>query len=302
VACYHPLKAWKTTGKTARGKAEIVFNQPNGFALPVELACGQCIGCRIDKSQQWATRINHEAQFHAHKCFLTLTYSPQNLPAGASLVPRDLTLFLKRLRKAHSATRMRYFACGEYGDTTARPHYHVILFGYDFPDKREHSKTGQGHQQFTSEELDKLWGLGQCIIGSVNWSSAAYVARYVIKKINGEKANEHYKSINQQTGEIFDREHEFIRMSRRPGIGAEFSQNFASDLYPSDFTVVQGKRKKIPAYYDKQLEKSNPDLHAVIKSSRSAQAKKRSADNTPERRAVREEVQKSRLSQLKRNI
>lgn len=296
MACYHPLKAWKTTD------GRILFNKGPEFSVPLELACGQCIGCRIDRSQQWATRINHEAQFHEKKCFITLTYSPEKLPPTGSLVPRDLTLFLKKLRKAYSAIPMRYFACGEYGDTTGRAHYHLILFGYDFPDKRQHSKTSRGDTLFVSDELDKIWGLGKCWIGSVTWSSAAYVARYVIKKVNGEKANEHYRKIDPETGEIHQLQPEFIRMSRRPGIGNQFFEKFTGDLYPSDFTVVSGKKKKIPRYYDRQLEKNDPQLLEVIKSGRSTDAKKRKHENTPERRAARETVQKARLTQLKRTL
>lgn len=303
MPCYHPLKAWKTTGKSRYGKAEIVFNQPDGFAVPLELACGQCIGCRIDRSQQWATRLNHEAQFHKEKSFLTLTYSPEHLPEGGTLVPKHLTDFLKRLRFRYRSRRLRYFACGEYGDTTARPHYHLILFGLEFlEDRKQHSKNQRGDVLYTSETLDAIWSLGKCWIGSVSWSSAAYVARYVIKKINGEKAHEHYQKTDPSTGEIFQIEPEFIRMSRRPGIGAEFLESFKSDLYPSDFAVVSGKKKKVPRYYDRQIEAADPALHASIKSGRSASAKKRSADNTPERRAAREQVQISRLSQLKRKL
>lgn len=296
MACYHPLKAFKTTD------GRILFNKGPEFSVPLELACGQCIGCRIDKSQQWATRINHEAQFHQDKVFLTLTYAPEKLPPLGTLVPRDLTLFLKRLRFKHPSARIRYFACGEYGENTARPHYHVILFGYSFPDKRPHSKTGQGHQQYVSEELDQIWSHGQCMIGSVNWSSAAYVARYVIKKVNGAKADEHYRKLDPETGELVPIHPEFIRMSRRPGIGAEFYEKFKGDLYPSDFAVVSGKKKTVPRYYDRLLEKENSGLHEDIKSGRSANAKKRKHENTPERRAARETVQKARLNQLKRTL
>lgn len=296
MACFHPLKAYKTTD------GRIIFDKGLEFSVPIELACGQCIGCRIQRSQEWATRITHEAQFHAERCFLTLTYANKHLPPWGTLVPRDLTLFLKRLRFAHKDRLIRYFACGEYGENTERPHYHVILFGYSFPDKREHSKNGQGHQQFVSEELDKIWGYGNCLIGSVNWSSAAYVARYTLKKVNGERANEHYRKVDYETGEIHQLEPEFIRMSRRPGIGAQWFERYSGDLYPGDVAVIGGKKKRVPRYYDKQLEKIDPAALADIKSARKASAKKRKADNTPERRAVREEVQKARIQKLKRKI
>jgi len=300
MACFHPLKGFKPRGGTGRP----VFGRKGGgdVTQPITVPCGQCIGCRIDRSQQWATRITQEAQFHTRKVFLTLTYSPENVPEGNSLSLADLQKFLKRLRKKHTGTLIRYFACGEYGDTTLRPHYHLILFGYDFPDKRSHSKTPRGDQLWISDELDEIWKLGQCWIGSVSWTSAAYVARYVIKKVNGERASDHYRTVNTETGETYERKPEFIVMSRRPGIGSEFFANFKGDLYPSDFAVIQGKRKKVPGYYDKQLEKENPVLLESVKSRRSTDALKRWQDNTDARLKVREEVLRSKLSTLKRKL
>lgn len=302
MPCFSPLHGYKSAQTNSSGKRSVVFQKKGAFVdLPVTVPCGQCIGCRIDRSQQWATRITHEAQFHTQKVFLTLTYSEENLPEGGTLVLQHLQLFLKRLRK-QSGKKIRYFACGEYGDSTDRPHYHIILFGLDFPDKRQHSKNERGDPLFVSETLDTIWGKGNCWIGAVSWSSAAYVARYVIKKVNGEKAVEHYKSVNIHTGEIFSRKPEFIVMSRRPGIGSEFFAKFQTDLYPSDLAIVGGKPKKVPKFYDKQLEKQSPAVHLRLKSRRTAKAKGQADNNTPERLQIREEVTRSKISTLKRKL
>lgn len=305
MTCYHPLKAFKTTEKTVRGRNSIVFTQPNGFSVPIELPCGKCIGCRIDRSQQWATRLMQEAQFHEYKIFITLTYDDEHLPKGGTLVKRDYQLFMKRLRKRFSDVKIRFFACGEYGDQTDRPHYHAILYGIDFADKKifERGKDGINHT-YTSETLRNLWGLGHVHIGSLTWTSAAYVARYVIKKVGGPMADEHYRRTDLTTGEQYQLQPEYINMSTKPGIGAKFYEKYQSDIYPSDFLIVQGKRKKVPAYYDRKLDAENPEFLEQIKSRRSAKARTPTAraNSTPARLQARETCQKAKLKSLKRKL
>jgi len=193
--------------------------------------------------------------------------------------------------------------CGEYGDQTNRPHYHAMLFGLDLPDKKVHSGTGE-RTLYTSPTLEKMWGFGHVLIGSVSWASAAYVARYVIKKRNGEHAKEWYRVVDPDTGETFDRLPEYINMSTQPGIGKQFYEKFKTDLYPSDFAIVAGKRKKVPAYYDRQLDKDSPETLQEIKHARKQRAREpaRRENSTPERLLVRETVQKARLNQLKRKL
>ena len=152
--------------------------------------CGQCIGCRIDRSRQWAARCVHEAQLHTDNCFLTLTYADEHLPKHNSVSVKELQLFMRYLRRAIYPTKVRFFACGEYGDQFNRPHYHIALFGYDFPDKELFTKR-RANNLYISETLNKIWGKGHCSIGELNYQSAAYIARYVVKKINGDRAFEH---------------------------------------------------------------------------------------------------------------
>ncbi|QXP08379.1 MAG: replication initiator protein [Arizlama microvirus] len=287
MPCYHPIEVPR------RGHTD----------LTVQVACGRCIGCRLDKSRDWATRCVHEASLHEDSCFVTLTYSDEKLPPGGSLRPRDFTLFMKRLRKARSASRIRFFHCGEYGERTARPHYHALLFGVSFPDKRTCSKGD--FPLYSSQELDKLWGHGTCTIGALTHQSAAYCARYVMKKVSGDLAPDHYRYTDPATGEVFDLHHEYATMSRRPGLGHDWVHKFMDEVYHGDFVATKdGGQVPVPVYYDNELRRTDPDRLERIKKQRFARAisPKERANSTPRRLAVREEVKKSAISQLRRKL
>lgn len=135
MPCYFPMQGFRSKTLTDNGKRKIVFSKNQGFEdLPVTLPCGQCIGCRLEHSRQWAIRCLHEASLHEHNCFLTLTFDDEHLPKSESLDVRDLQLFMKRLRKEYGKG-IRFYACGEYGEKYYRPHYHLCLFNHDFHDK-----------------------------------------------------------------------------------------------------------------------------------------------------------------------
>lgn len=208
---------------------------------------------------------------------------------------------MKKLRQYYAPKKFRFYMCGEYGDEGGRPHYHALLFGLDFEDKTIHSREGE-KTHYTSETLRKIWGLGHVLIGPVTQKTAAYCARYNLKKVTGERAIEHYQRVNSETGEIYWLLPEYTNMSRMPGIGKGWFDKFKSDVYPSDFMVDKGKKYQVPKYYDKQLEKENPDLHKTIKRKRIKRALKRAADNTPQRLAVREECLTAKTKTLKRKL
>lgn len=243
----------------------------------------------------------HEKQMHELSCFITLTYSPENLPEGGNLQKRDFQLFMKRLRKEHSS-RIRFFHCGEYGENFSRPHYHAILFGIDFADKKRHSVNSQGDTLYTSETLTKLWGKGHCLIGQVTKASCEYVARYVTKKINGPKALEHYQRVDLLTGEVTTVVPEYVTMSLKPGIGASFYEQFKGDIFPRDSVVVRGKQTQVPAYYTRLLARESEEATRKIKAARIRRASKHKANQTPERLAVRETCRQARISKLSRNL
>jgi len=258
---------------------------------PIEVPCGQCIGCRLERSRQWAIRCVHESSLYEANSFITLTYDDKNMPTNASLKKRDFQLFMKRLRKYYTPRKIRFFHCGEYGDKLGRPHYHAIIFNLDFEDKIPYKKQNE-NQLYVSPILEKIWGKGFCIIGDVTFESAAYVARYVVKKINGPRAETHYKN----------KAPEYTTMSRRPGIGKEWYKKFSGDVYPDDFVVLRGRKMQPPRYYDKQLEADAEEQYKKIKVERSMDDPKRDANNTYSRLAVREEVQRRKLEQLTRPL
>lgn len=307
MPCYHPVTAWRAKDENGNGKRPLVFVEAKGMDnSQLEVPCGGCVGCRIDRSRQWALRLMHESKLHEHNCFLTLTYSDLHLPKDGSLVKKHFQDFMKRLRRRHArangGAKIRYYMCGEYGDKDGRPHYHAILFGVNFSDARAHSKGSNGDQLYSSKLLDEIWSHGYCLIGSVTPESCGYVSRYIMKKVTGDLAEDHYRRVDFFTGECVDLLPEYNDMSRRPGIGLDFFKKYESDFFPRDTAVMKGKEFPVPKYYDRQLEKSDPELLAELKQVRIARALKKAADNTTARLKVREEVQKSRISTLKRKL
>ncbi len=225
----------------------------------------------------------HEAQMHEASSFVTLTYADAFLPPGGSLRLSDFQKFMKRLRRRIG--RVRFFHCGEYGENLHRPHYHALLFGCGFPDRVLWADRGTG-PVFRSDLLEELWPFGQSEIGSVTFESAAYVARYVTKKVTGSAAAEHYTRVDEETGEFFVLEPEYATMSRRPGIGRTWLEEFHSDVYPRDHVVSRGREAKPPRYYDQWFADRDPDGFEALKKRRRETRKRE--DETPDRLAVRE--------------
>lgn len=300
MTCYHPLKGFQSKTPTAKGKFGIVFNRKMGYIdKPMTVPCGQCVGCRLERSRQWATRCAHEASLHERNCFITLTYRDADLPDDNSLDVTVFQKFMKRLRKRFGSG-IRFYHCGEYGSTYGRPHYHACIFGFDFQDKKLFKVTETGSRLYTSEALSELWPYGFSTIGDVTFQSAAYVARYIMKKVNGDAAQNHYTKLDPNTGEIYQIKPEYTTMSRRPGIGHGWFEKFTKDVYPSDFIVINDKKVRPPKYYDTQFEILNPDAYEKIKSNRLKNAKKHVDNNTPERLHVRERVKKAQINKLHR--
>lgn len=281
MPCYKPISAYRVAD------GGVVFAQLARYDIigDCKLPCGQCLGCRLDRAREWSVRCLHEAKMHRENCFITLTYNDENLPADGSLHYRDFQLFMKRLREKLGP--VRFFMCGEYGESTLRPHYHAVLFGVDFQDKKEYKKNAQGDMLYTSKILEELWGKGFCPIGLVTRQSAGYVARYCVKKVTGDRAEEHYKG----------REPEFARMSLKPGIGAEFFKKFESDILPNDYVIESGFKIPVPKYYDKLFKGNIED----VKFRREKFGRTMADNNTPERLAVREVVAHAKVKSLLRN-
>lgn len=207
-----------------------------------------------------------ENQLHSSSCFITLTYDDAHLPAFRTLVKKDLQDFMKRLRKSLHPVKVRFYAVGEYGETTARPHYHIILFGTDFSSDRKMYKNGR-HPLYQSKILTAAWNKGHANFGDVTFESAAYCARYCLKKVNSHK-QDYDVACDVSTGEVYSRIPEFSVMSRRPGIAAEWYDRFGSDVRRTDVVVMRGKAMKPPRYFDKLYQELFPDDFADLKAQR----------------------------------
>lgn len=323
MACYHPLRAWRSDD------GEILFAERGRIHSQITLACGQCIGCRLERSRQWAVRCMHESKTHRYNSFLTLTYNDNNLPPYGTLRYQDYQAFMKRLIKSASrggensaiahtpsapghrsyaasrrrkSSNIRFYMCGEYGETYRRPHYHACLFGADFKDKVYLAKSPTGKKLWRSPELERLWPHGFSSIGELTFESAAYVARYVMKKITGQQAKKHYERIDPNTGEIIDIKPEFNQMSRGQGIGKAWLERFETDVYPSGKVIVRGIQTQPPRYYDKQYKKLHPLEWEALEYDRHIKGKEQHQEQQPHRLQAREKVAAAKISMLKRKI
>lgn len=299
MPCYSPLRAFRTAS------GAVVFTErrtSDEVRRDLDLPCGRCIGCRLERSRQWAVRCVHEASMHKRNCFLTLTYAPEHLPPGGTLNYRHFQLFMKRYRKKHGD--IRFFMCGEYGEDNNRPHYHACIFGHDFDDKvvlRRAAKSGD--ELYASADLDSLWRLGSCSIGVLNFESAAYCARYLMAKRLGHGAEAFYERVDLDTGELFHVEPEFAQMSRAPGIGATWLDKYHAEVYAFDSVISRGREAKPPRYYDKRFkERHDADRFDEIQAQRELDGAQKAGDNSRERLRVKEVVASARMKSFKRDL
>lgn len=262
MKCFNKRRAFKTSDDKVHF-CKSVHSQPDFL-----IKCGQCIGCRINYAQEWASRMVNEQKYYKDSTFITLTYSPAYLPDNETLVKKELQLFLHRFcmrvkRQGHE--KPRYYAVGEYGDKKGRPHYHAIIFGYEFPDKTLFEQS-DGYSYYKSKMLEELWPQGMSIIGEANTLTMNYCAKYATKKITGQKAKEHYgKRIPEFT---------LVSTGRKEnkGIGYRYFKDNWQDMYNRDFVYIHSKGKpykaKPPRYYDKCLEKEHEDVYIKVKDKR----------------------------------
>lgn len=304
MSCYHPLKAFPI-GTTPAGKQALKIvgyetdhvefcngkwqasHTPMASARAskvqrefIEIPCGQCIGCRLEYSRQWANRCLLELQYHDSAYFVTLTYDNDHVPFSCygspdsgeafdalTLRKRDFQLFMKRLRKAFPDDKIRFYAAGEYGEDTFRPHYHAIIYGLHLRDLVLDRPSLDGkHNYYASKELTDIWKNGAVVVANVSWETCAYTARYVTKKLNG-KAADFY--------DLHNIEREFSLMSRKPGIGAQYFEDHPDCMnyeYINVRTDEGGKKFRPPKYYDRLFDIENPGELEKIKKIRKQMA------------------------------
>lgn len=291
MSCYHPLKRFilpNGVGKVCsseancvvldRGKWKPLFSPPSGKGGVVTdfqyIPCGQCIGCRLDYSRKWADRMVMESSFHENSWFLTLTYDQDHLPRSNlildeqtgevvdspfhTLVKKDMQDFIKRLRK-NTNQKIRYYLAGEYGDETYRPHYHLILFGLKLDDLHFFKFSDLKNPYYVSPMISKCWNKGNHFVASFCWETAAYTARYVVKKLKGGE---------RRFYEDFGIEPPFVLMSRKPGLAKDFYDQNKDYIYRFDGFYLPGHpgvKMKPPRYFDKLFDLEEPDKLEEVK-------------------------------------
>lgn len=295
MSCYHPLKRFILPngdgfvcgrdvnfvirdGSKWRGVCNEHGTAGRDYITQFQyIPCGSCIGCRLDYSRNWADRMCMEASFHESNYFLTLTYDDDHLPSPNYIVDvdtgevvespfRSLSLkamqdFMKRLRK-NSHQKVRYYLAGEYGDLTFRPHYHLILFGLKLDDMMPFKRSKQGFVYYTSDFIRKCWPYGNHFVTNFSWETAAYTARYVMKKLKGRDAV-FYKN--------FAIEPPFTLMSTRPGIGRDYYNDNKDYIYRFDGFYLSnhpGIKIKPPRYFDKLYDLEYPENMEEVKRKR----------------------------------
>ena len=273
MPCYHPFRAWRSPSGAVQLSKNTVPD-----AAPLALRCGGCLGCRTDKAREWALRCQLEQQQHKSAVFTTLTFSDDHVPL--TLDPTHLALFHKRLRRAVEPLRYRHFGSGEYGETTARPHYHAILFGLD----QHHAKA-----------IEKAWGQGYTLTEPVTPARIAYCAGYVNKKIGYRR--EPTERVDEETGEVYTWRPPFLQMSRNPGIGGDARKHTTSWR---THAVFDGVPMKTPRYYHEAWKKTaTAEMLEKLEYDRS-QYLQRQEQVTPEQREASERIAAARQAEKAR--
>ena len=286
MSCYRPLLGKFQGYENGKPQYKILpysAGEPASFP-DVNVPCGHCVGCRLDKSRQWADRMMLELDHSKTAIFATLTYDPLNIPVACilddgsalfTLDKRDVQLFMKRLRKFFTGREIRFYLSAEYGTETHRPHYHAILFGLsldDFPDRKVLPQRNRfGQFLYSSQVFYEIWKLGHCALADVSWQTCAYVARYCLKKLSDD--------VPRETFELYNIQPEFALMSRRPGLAGFYHLEHPelierSKQYFSDPNGVTPRTScQTPKFVFDKLQLTNPDLYDTIKLQRQAYAR-----------------------------
>lgn len=270
-------KGYRLVSKTGRGH-ELEKIKPCPGDEIFEVPCGKCVGCRLDYSKDWANRCDLEARQYTCNYFITLTYDDDHLPIGSegngTLFNKEISDFVKRLRQAfkyhYGFDGVRFYGCGEYGDQTFRPHYHIILFNCPIPDltadfidengQITHHKDSLGKYYYFSQFVYNCWKKGNILIADCNWNTSAYVSQYVLKKQKGDGGK-----VYEALGIIPP----YVAMSTKPGIGRVHFDNNLDTLVDFPSLIIPRDRKKplvsgLPRYYKKLIKANYPEKYDLF--------------------------------------
>lgn len=294
----------RTGDDGARQFARQSLQWPYQDSKEINLPCGVCFGCRMDNSRMWSLRMMHEAKFSSSSYFVTLTYRPEALPLYGNLNYDHLEKFWKKARHefAFDGTKLGYFACGEYGDKSLRPHYHFAGFDWNITDLRLFKETDHG-PYFLSDHLADVWGHGNVIVAQLDWMTAAYCARYVTKKMRGK--NLRFlpdECADPVTGEVPSFKVE--RAFQSQGIGLRWYEANADEVWNLDGCLYNNQYMVTPPrYYFKQLEKHDPERAAIVKLKRIAEHPFEFIDIEKDRELLYQmEARRLQLATLKREL
>lgn len=303
MPCTCPLDAWPPA--PGSGSKLFSFSAVKSYAgaKSVKLPCGRCIGCRLDRARTWGIRMMHEAQLQdeigpLRNHFWTLTFADEHLPRDRSIRKRDVQLVMSRLMK-RVGHPIRYFACGEYGEKFGRPHYHLALFGLPLHDREPWGRSSNGSILYRSPTLEAAWPYGKCEVSELTLKSAEYVARYTLKKVSDDLAEERYRREDPLTGRSWMVEREFALMSRRPGIGAGWIERFKDDVRTSGFIVINGEKLPAPRYYRLKLDEAD---NRKLTTKSKARALRVAHDNTDSRLFTKHQVRELKATRLAREL
>lgn len=299
MACISPITGYRAATVNENGRRPLVFKPREGFIdVPVKVACGQCIRCRLRRAGEWAARSMHEASLHEDNVFITLTYDEAHLPENGSLDHSHFQGFMKRLRQFSERRRGRKFKflmSGEYGAVSDRPHYHAILFDFSFPDGKYFRTTAKGHKVFKSEILDAHWKMGLTEFGSVTHDSAGYVAKYCVKKLTGEQADGRYNFMDFERNVVCRRPEYGMRSN---GLGKSWLYAYRRDILVNDTVFAKNARQiKPPRYYDKVLREEFSSEFEILHRRRMSGIRGRESDNSWNRYRSAEAITRAQLSQ-----
>lgn len=285
MSCVFPSTVWRTK-RNENGKRPVSYRRADAYQyanevwsdVELQIPCGKCTGCRADRTLSWSIRCYQESMLHKQNSFLTVTYNDENCPD--SLVKSDLQRFVRALRD--SGKKIRYYACGEYGDITHRPHYHLCVFGSDFKNGTEYSINDE---MYGIPELNKIWGKGHIVCAEFTMATACYVAGYVGKKINKPDDDS------------------FQLMSLRPGIGFPWLEKHYKDILLTNSVVIEGKEMPVPQAYLRWAEENLGDALDQVKKVRSERFKKMTPDQVWDKnreRRAKEVHYNQRIAEQKR--